>query len=497
MEINSTRNLTAGTKFFMVLSCAFMTGFMWRVRGDSGWGSMWGMFAVGVMLMLFVYAFFGNRRKMSYEAIPAAVILLGITNGGWGTLNSQMGGYLTSSFPFAGETADRLVEINPLHGLWMMLLLGFGWMPLFALFIGTLFSEKQYKIKHYIILVAVYYAVLFLFKASVSHVILSAIHPEAVENFRLGLADQSIELSPVEAYIKNLGSAAWAKKVPFARNYFTSVDVISAACAALISCVAALVVRRDKLTAFVALGINTVCALSITLADVFLILDSDRGFFANVNPPAFMVPCAWSLWEFFTGFLLGLGIMLILVCLPKRLTDGEGRFEYNPVFKSDKIRCFYNALLTVTFTFGLTLARPVGRRIAGLLEDKGILSDAETVEIILTAVLTAIAFIFICIKVKKNMISRGLPVPVAMRGEDFAMKAAPLYFGATALIYFFVGSGADVIELPFAQMKSSSAFLETLRSGYLTVVILQLAAMILFYAFYAVAASKSIKKANS
>ncbi|MBO5410676.1 MAG: hypothetical protein J6A60_05395, partial [Clostridia bacterium] len=65
------------------------------------------------------------------------------------------------------------------------------------------------------------------------------------------------------------------------------------------------------------------------------------------------------------------------------------------------------------------------------------------------------------------------------------------------LIYFFVGSGADVIELPFAQMKSSSAFLETLRSGYLTVVILQLAAMILFYALYAVAASKSIKKANS
>lgn len=497
METIATRNLTAGTKTLMVLACAFMTGFMWRVRGDSGWGSMWGMFAVGVMFMLFIYAFLGNRRKFSYEAIPAAVILLGITNGGWGTLNSQMGGYLTSSFPFAGETADRLVEINPLHGLWMMLLLGFGWMPLFALFIGTLFSKKEYKIKHYIILIAVYYAVLFLFKFSVSHLILPLIHPEAVENFKLGLADQSIDMTTVEAYIKNLGSAAWAKKVPFARNYFTSIDVISAACAALVSSIAVLVVKRDRFTAAVSFAINAVCAVSITLADVFLILDSDRGFFAKVTPPAFIAFCGWSLWEFFTGLLLGFGFMLILVCLPNSFTQGEGKFEYTPVFRGDIIRFLYNAILTVTFTFGLTLARPIGRRVARMLLEKGIVSDDEILEIVFAAVLTAIVFIFVCAKVKKNMISRGLPIPVAMRGEDFAVKAAPLYFGATALIYFFVGSGADALELPFAEMKSFPAFVETLRSGHLTVVILQLAALILFYAFYAAAVSKSIKKEKS
>ena len=141
-------NLTASGKIFAVITCALMTGFMWRVRGDHGWGSMWGMFAVGVMLILFIYAVFGERKKMNYEMLPLAVFFLGITNGGWGTLNSQMEGYLTSTAAFTGEEAARLVEINPVHGLFMMLFLGFGWMPLFAVIVGSLFSKKEYKIKH-------------------------------------------------------------------------------------------------------------------------------------------------------------------------------------------------------------------------------------------------------------------------------------------------------------------------------------------------------------
>ena len=139
MEIKSTRNLTAGAKTLLVMLFAVMTGFMWRVRGDHGYGSMWGMFAVGVAMMLFIFAFFGNKKKMTYEAMPIAVILLGITNGGWGTLNSQMGGYLGSTVPFTGEEVDRIVSISPWSGLWVMLLLGFGWMPLFAFTVATVY----------------------------------------------------------------------------------------------------------------------------------------------------------------------------------------------------------------------------------------------------------------------------------------------------------------------------------------------------------------------
>ena len=114
---------------------------------------------------------------MSYEAIPVAVILLGITNGGWGTLNSQMGGYLGSTAAFTGEEVARSIEISPFSGLAIMLLLGFGWMPLFALFLGSLFSKRDYKIKNYILLIAVYYVAMLAFQAFAVHYILPLQYP--------------------------------------------------------------------------------------------------------------------------------------------------------------------------------------------------------------------------------------------------------------------------------------------------------------------------------
>ena len=81
-------------------------------------------------------------------------------------------------------------------------------------------QKKEYKIRHYVILVAVFYVVTYIFKFSLSHFILEAIHPEAVALCKEGFLDRGIDLSPMMAYIKEFGSAAWAKKIPFARNYF-------------------------------------------------------------------------------------------------------------------------------------------------------------------------------------------------------------------------------------------------------------------------------------
>ena len=54
MELTQTRELNGKIKTLMVIAFAFLTGFMWRVRGSHGWGSMWGMFAVGVAMVLFM-----------------------------------------------------------------------------------------------------------------------------------------------------------------------------------------------------------------------------------------------------------------------------------------------------------------------------------------------------------------------------------------------------------------------------------------------------------
>lgn len=497
MNTLSTRNLSAGTKALMLFAFSIMTGFMWRVRGDHGWGSMWGMFAVGVAMMLFIFAFFGNKKKLTYEAIPIAVFLLGITNGGWGTLNSQMGGYLGSTAAFTGEEVARSIEISCFSGLGIMLLLGFGWMPLFALYLGSLFSKREYKLKNYIMLIAVYYVVMLAMQASLSHFILPLINPEAVEGFKLGLADRGVDMTPIKAYITNLGSAAWAKKVPFGRNYFTSIEVISSAIAALVSSLTALIVLKDKITALLSTAINFICAVAITAADVFLILDSDRGFFAAVKAPDFIVNCGWSLWEFFTGFLLGFGIMLLLICLPESITGGEGRFEYDtPVIENDKLRAAFHALFTFVFVFVLTLARPLGGRISEWIAIRGWSDEEETIQIIIAVALSVIAFIPSVIIAKKNCVSKGLPIPVTKRCEDFCTLAAPIYFAATGIIYFGASYNKrmDILTL-FRGIKNPSMLLETLKDGGCVITILMIIAFILFYCFW-FAACVSAKKSD-
>lgn len=495
MELNQTRNLSPAVKTLSVFACALMTGIMWRVRGSHGFGSMWGMFAVGVALVLFIFALYGNRRKISYEAIPAAVILLGITNGGWGTLNSQIGGYL-------GSGMDELslvqkVEISPFSGLAIMLLLGFGWMPLFSAFIGSLFSKREYKVRHYVILVAVYYVVMFVLQASLSHFILKLINPQAVEYFAESLKNQGIEASPMMAYIKNLGNIAWGKKIAFGRNYFTSIEVISSAISALVTSLAALIIRRDKVAFLISTAINFICAFSITAADIFLVLDpQNRRWLTHIGAPKFLTLNGWSLWEFFTGFLLGLGIALLLACLPKKITEGEGRFEYEPVIADNKLRAAYNAVLTFVFTFAVTLARPLSMRIGSLFLEKGIIGDEELITIIGTVAIGIIAFIPCVIIAKKNTVARGLAVPVKMRTEDFCIKALPLYVLAIGSIYFLTGDSLTqtLITFPYGALKNPSEILELLRNGQWVILLLVVAAFILFYAFWFAASKKAVKK---
>lgn len=476
MEKLSNSQLTVSKKIFAVITTALMTGFMWRVRGDHGWGSMWGMFAVGVMLILFIYAVFGERKKMNYEMLPLAVFLLGITNGGWGTLNSQMGGYLTSTAAFTGEEAARLVEINPVHGLFMMLFLGFGWMPLFAVVVGSLFSKKEYKLRHYIILIAVFYAVTYIFKFSLSHFIIEAVHPEAVAFCKEGLADRGIDMSPMMAYIKEFGSASWAKKIPFARNYFTSIDVMSAAFGALFTSGAALVILKDKFTALISLLINTSCALAITIADVFLIIDSDKGLIPlGEKVPMWIQAPSWSLWEFFTGFLLGLFIMTILVLVPSAYTK-EDAFERVIPIKNRKLHYLYTSFALLTFMCCLTITRPLGMRIGTRLFEGGLVSDEDLIGTIITVVLTIIGGVAALLISKKLLKEETLPF--GMNVNAFCRKAVSGYFAATAVVYFFTDD-----ELPFEGVRSASDFAEKFNNGGLTVLLLTLAAAILFTVF--------------
>ncbi len=490
----NVRRFTPAVKALLVLAFAVMSGFMWRVRGSHGYGSMWGMFAVGVMLTLFIFAFFGNRRKMGFEALPVSIILLGITNMGWGTLVNQMGGYFDSTIPFTGQESVMVTEMSPFSGMAIMLLLGFGWMPLYSTFIGSLFSEKEYKIKHYISLIAVFYAALLVFEFFAAHHILPFVNPQATEMFKQGLADKGVDCSPMMAFIKCLGSESWFKEISFGRNYHASIRAISHAAASLVLTFAVLIGKRDKLAAFISFAMNLVLAVSITAANVVMVIDSDTGFFANINAPAFLAECnTWSLWEYLTGFLMGFGIMLLLVCLPKKVLNGEGYFEYKAPFKSQYTYGAYSAIFTLFLTFVLTLARPIGLRASEWFAQKGLFDDEDLLSYIIIGVICVVGLAASASIAQKNAVKKQLPNLFATRTEDFCLKATPIYFAATAFIYFFTGA-ENIIAAPILQIKNPSSFFTMIRDGSLLVPILMILSLALFAVLYSVASQKAVKK---
>ena len=474
----SVNQLNSLQKIFSIIAGAFLIGFAWRVRGNHGFGSMWGMFTVTTTILLLVYALYGKRKAMNYEMIPIAVILAGITTGGWGTLNSQMNGYLSSSWNFQGEEVDRFLEISPYSGLAIMLLLGFGWFPLFAIALGSLFSKKKYEFKDYVIFIGIYYATYFIANLSVSHYILSVINPQAVEGATLGLIDAGHDMTPMKAFIAQLGSAAWAKKIPFCRNYFTSVQVISSAIGAFASSLGVGIVLKDKFNAIFSTLINLVCGIAITVADVPLILGSDRGFFAGVETPDFFATCAWSTWEFFTGFFLGLGIMLIIALLPKEYTNSE-EYEYSPLFNNKKATVYFNSFITVFALFGIVLIRAFAFRLNELILDN------ETFEIVLTVLLSVIIFFPIHKKIKANM--KNSNMPFELLPYEFTNKILPYYVGLIAILYFFLGEKARntvFIIKSTGKLLTADGFSELWHGSYLWEHLIMSVAVIGFLVIY-------------
>ncbi len=479
MEKRKSQNLSTVQKIFAVICGALLSGFMWRVRGNHGFGAMWGMLCFAAALTLFIFALFGKRQKMNFEMIAVTASAAAITVGGWGTLNSQMSGYLLSSANFTGEEAYRLVEISPYSGLAIMLMLGFGWMPLFSVVLGSLFSKRKYEFKDYVVFVGVYYAAMLLSCLTVSHYILSVINPQAVEGAVAGLADRGYEFSPYVAYIKNFASAAWAKKIPFCRNYFTSIKVIASAIGALACSASVRFVLKDKFTARFSVVINLICAVAITAADIPLILGYDRGFFAGVGMPSFLQGCAWSIWEFFTGFFIGLGVMLTLVLLPKKYTDREENYQYSPLFKNKKISLAFNSVFTLFITLFIVPVRAFSMR---LLEVFG--ADEEIFEIILTVVLGIIVFIP-CLKIaKKNIIANGLDTPVNMSATRFAATVLPPLVIFCAVAIFFIGNPEELFWYFNSKLFTVEGFLEYWHGGALFERLTNAVAVILFFVTY-------------
>lgn len=62
-------------KILSVVLGALIGAFMWRCRGESGFGSSWGLYSVALVLLLLIWHFYGKRRGMRYEMLPVGALL--------------------------------------------------------------------------------------------------------------------------------------------------------------------------------------------------------------------------------------------------------------------------------------------------------------------------------------------------------------------------------------------------------------------------------------
>lgn len=335
-----------------VLLGALLMGLLWRVRGEHGWGSSWGLLNAGFVFTMFIVVIKGNRQKLDIGWLSLTALSFMLTTPGWGTLLSQITGIIYDAEDWFNGGSDVYTSVG--SAIFLMLCLGFGLASLFGIMLGRGFSEKQWKLKDFVVLLAVFYITDLIASAVISPFILNAIQPEAAELFEKGLQIQGFDGSAYEVYMEHFKDVSWAKKTDGGRNYFQSCDVITAAIKAIASLLTVRFIIKDKVSAKTGAVVCSAFTIGITVADLFFYFGN--GGYHELNEsylPESFYP--WGCWEYFTGFIAG-GIITAFILKLKPENDiSELAFQKVPE-KPKKILTF---ILGTLFMVGVNIVRPV------------------------------------------------------------------------------------------------------------------------------------------
>lgn len=371
-------------KIITTLIGGLLLGFLWRVRGSHGWGSEEGLILVGTIFTLFLLLVFGERKKLDLGWFSLTVISFVLTVPSWGTILTQITGVLREG---EIEEAFGIIKyVSVPSALVLMFSIGFGMAGLYSIFLGRGFSEKQWKIKDFIILFASFLLADLITKASLSHFIVNLIQPEAVNLFNEGLKEVGIERSAYSVYLEHFADISWGKKIIGGRNYFSEIQAISSMFRALAAILAVRFLIKDKVAAKISTVICLSFGFSITISDLFFYF-SKGGYHENGASPFPENLYAWSCWEYFTGFLAGVIITAFLYSIKTDKTIEETTFNFVPL----KLRKALIFVAGFASTVALNIVNPLKERF----------DTNETFEIIALVVGLVLALLFIFLLVKK------------------------------------------------------------------------------------------------
>ncbi len=416
-----------------VLIGALLMGFLWRIRGTNGWGSSWGLLNAGAIFMLFAVTVIGERKKLNLGWIGVSSLMFMLTVPTWGTFLDQITGIISSDVTDEMGNIISGSRIIPVaSGVGIMLILGFGLATLWGIMLGRSLSDKQWKIKDFVLLIAVFFVSMYVSRATLAHTLAELIQPQALDLFKEGLltqkivAEESFE-SIYKIYMEHFDDMSWAKKIMGGRNYFALVETISIALGGIFSMIVTRFIIKDKIAANMGLITSCAFAFSITLSDLFFYLfDESKGVIGAVENLA-----PWSCWEYFTGFFAGAIITIALLCYRNKKADvPEIAFSGVP----QKISDVLTFLMGFVVVFGINIVRPVLDR----LEDTSFHIPA-----IIIAFIGAVVLIVLAVKKYGVNLERTTY-------ESFAPKALLVMLTYMVCIYFFTDfetGGANILSI--------------------------------------------------
>ena len=392
--MNNTKNTFK--QITEIIMGALLMGLLWRVRGEHGWGSSWGLLNAGFLFTMFIVFIKGSRKKLDLGWIGLTALSFMITTPGWGTLLNQITGVLH----LADESYATTVYPSIPAAIFLMLCLGFGLAAIFGIMLGRGFSEKQWKIKDLVILVAVFCITDLLANLFISPFILKLVQPEAVDLFQKGLELNGSDLAPYSAYLENFKDLGYAKKIVGGRNYFQSIETISSAISATAAILTAKFIIKDNVSAKVGAVTCGAFAAAITLSDLFFYFGNGgyRMLNASYLPEFFY---AWGCWEYFTGFVAGAIITAFII----KLKPGKDVEEAAFLKIKEKPKAILTFILSTLFMVGVNIVRPILVR----YEDTSV-----TIPAVILSVLFALVFIIIIVK-RYGINSREKPMYIYSR----------------------------------------------------------------------------------
>lgn len=404
-----------------VLVGALLMGFLWRVRGDTGWGSSWGLLNAGFVFTMFIVLVNGERKKLDMSWLTITSLSFMLTVPAWGTLLNQISGVLHRPTDFG--VVNEVVYTSVWSAVLIMLSLGFGLATVFGIMLGRGYSDKQWKVKDFIILIAVFYITDLVTKATVSHFILNLIQPEAVDLFSKGLAAEGIEGDVWKVYLQHFDNVSWGKKFEGGRNYFSTIQVISSVFRSAASLIATRFIIKDKISAKTGFVVSSAFAFSITVSDLFFWFGNGGYHMQGESVfTDFIYP--WSCWEYFTGFIAGAIITAFILSMKK--TDDVPELAFAKV--PEKPTSVLQFVLGFVFMIGVSIVRPVLERF-----------DDSPYQIIATviAVLFAIAFV-VLLNVRFGFNAQKITV------SELYGILLPFFVAYICIAYFFIGAENEI-----------------------------------------------------